>query len=82
MSFFRPNAATDRILETIQEMGQNHARASQPRTYWGHWTERQIAAYNKGYDEMNYVLTCPIIGRYLERNFQQKKTDTTPSSIH
>lgn len=74
MSFFNPNATANRILETIEEMGQNHARASQPRRYWGHWTEKQIAAYNKGYAEMHHIMTCPIVGRYLE----QKVKDTTP----
>lgn len=82
MSFFNPNAAANRILETIEEMGQNHARASQPRTYWGHWTERQIAAYNKGYDVAYRVMTCPIVKNYLLQNLQQKKADTTPSSVH
>jgi hypothetical protein len=79
MSFFNPNAAANRILETIEEMGQNHARASKPRTYWGHWTKAQIEAYNKGYDVAHRVMTCPIVKQYLDHALQQKKTDTTPS---
>jgi hypothetical protein len=82
MSFFNPNADANRILETIEEMGQNHARASKPRTYWQHWTKAQIEAYNRGYAGMHYLMTSPEIGRYLAQNLQQKKTDTTPFSFH
>lgn len=74
MSFFNPNATATRILDTIEEMGQNHRRASQKRTYWGHWGPTQVAAYNKGYTEMDHIMTCPIVDRYL----QQMAKDTTP----
>lgn len=82
MSFFNPNETANRILETIQEMGQNHARASKPRTYWQHWTKAQIEAYNRGYAEMHYVMTSPIVERMLKQNLPQKTADTTPSSFH
>jgi hypothetical protein len=75
MSFFNAGTSVStRILDTIEEMGQNHRRASQPRTYWGHWSTSQVAAYNKGYDEMHRVMTCPVVDWYLK----QTATDTTP----